>query len=369
MNVQSMDVGTVVAVIVFAAGAFVVLGIIGSSVRTVVLPRGVDTRLPRLVFVTLRLVLKARIRSSSSFDVRDRVLAFYAPLALLCLLAAWVLGLLAGFTAMLWAVGVHPLRAAFTMSGSSIFTLGFAVPQGLRQTVLVFSEAAFGLTEVALLITFLPNIYSDFHRRELEVTKLRVEAGSPPEGVTILMRLHALERLDARRGVWQRWIDWFVDVEDSHTAFPALVFFRSGVPELSWITATGAVLDGAALSASCLDLPRDLEAELCVRSGYLCLGRISDVLRLSYDKDPSPSGPISVSRAEFDAVWRQMTEAGVPLKSDREQAWRDFAGWRVNYDEALVRLANFTEAPLALWSSDRGIVGRRGLTFTERIRQ
>jgi hypothetical protein len=43
----------------------------------------------------------------------------------------------------------------------------------------------------------------------------------------------------------------------------------------------------------------------------------------------------------------------VPLKRDREQAWRDFAGWRVNYDAVLVALAVLTAAPRALWSSDR----------------
>jgi len=196
-----------------------------------------------------------------------------------------------------------------------------------------------------------------------------VEAGSPPEGSTILLRLHALQRLDARTGVWERWIDWFVDVEDTHTAFPALLFFRSNVPELSWITATGAVLDGAALAASCLALPRDLEAELCIRSGYLCLRRIATVLRLPFDPDPAPADPIAIDRGEFDDVWRRMAEAGLPLKEDRDQAWRDFAGWRVNYEAPLIRLATLTEAPIALWSSDRGLVGGQPLTFIERIRQ
>lgn len=353
---------------VLALGAVVTVAVIASSVRTVIVPRGVSARLTRFVFVAVRIVFRLRIRRSTSYEVRDRVLAFYAPVALLVLLTTWILGILFAYTAMFWALGVHPLRAAFTTSGSSVFTLGFAAPTTLPQTILVLSEAAFGLAELALLITFLPNIYSDFHRRELEVTKLRVEAGDPPQGVTIILRLHALERLDAREAVWTRWIDWFVDVEDTHTAFPVLSFFRSGTSELSWITAAGAVLDGAALSASCLDLPRDLEAELCIRSGYLSLRRIADLLQLPYDASPAPNDPIAISRVEFDAVWQQMVDAGVPLRPDQGQAWIDFAGWRVNYDEPLLRLANVTEAPLAPWSSDRGLIGDRRPTFIERIR-
>ena len=357
-----------VAVVAFGAGLFVVASVLASSVVTIVLPRGVRSRIGRTVFVSMRLLFKLRVRSSTSYETRDRVLALYGPLSLLVLLGSWVFGLLAGYTALLWAVGVHPLRAAFTMSGGSLTTLGLRTPVTLPQISLAISEAAFGLGELALLITFLPNIYSDYHRREREVTKLRTEAGSPPEGATILIRLHRLERLDARTEVWVRWIDWFVDVEDSHTAFPAVALFRSPTPEFSWITAAGAVLDGAALAAACLDAPRDYEAELCIRTGYLCLRRIAALFRLPHDVDPAPDDPIAVTRGEFDEVWQRMADAGIGLKP-REQAWCDFAGWRVNYDEALIRLATLAEAPPAPWSSDRGLVDGHPQTFIERIRR
>ena len=50
-----------------------------------------------------------------------------------------------------------------------------------------------------------------------------------------------------------------------------------------------------------------------------------------------------------------MAADGVPIKSDREQAWRDFAGWRVNYDRVLIALATLVQAPYAPWSSDRSL--------------
>jgi hypothetical protein len=93
------------------------------------------------------------------------------------------------------------------------------------------------------------------------------------------------------------------------------------------------------------------------------------LVNLPFDPDPAATDPIAVTREEFDDVWERMAEAGLPLRRDRDQAWRDFAGWRVNYDEPLIRLANLTEAPMAPWSSDRGLVGSRRLTFTERIRR
>ncbi len=254
------------------------------------------------------------------------------------------------------------------MSGGSITTLGLLTPRKLPQIAGAISEAVFGLGELALLITFLPNIYSDYHRRERDVIKLRTAAGSPPQGVNILVRLHRLERLDARTKIWVDWTDWFVETEQTHLSFAALSFFRSTVPELSWVTAAGAVLDAASLAASCLDLPRDYEAELCIRTGYLFLRRIAGLFGLPFDPDPAATDPIAVTRDEFDEVWQQMADAGLPLR-DRDQSWRDFAGWRVNYDEVLIRLANLTEAPIAPWSSDRGLISGRRLTFIERIRQ
>jgi hypothetical protein len=153
--------------------------------------------------------------------------------------------------------------------------------------------------------------------------------------------------------VWRPWLDWFVDVEESHTSFAGLPFFRSPQPDRSWITAAGVVLDAASLYASTLDVPRSPAAELCIRSGYVTLRRIADFYGMAYDPDPAPTDPISVSRDEYDAVCDRLAEVGVPLRADRDQAWRDFNGWRVNYDTVVTIMAGFVLAPYAPWISDR----------------
>ncbi len=88
-----MHAGTVVAVVVFIAGAVVAFGALASSVTTVILPRGAHIRLVRVVMISLRLLFKLRIRSSTSYGVRDRILAFYAPVSIFAVLACWVVGL------------------------------------------------------------------------------------------------------------------------------------------------------------------------------------------------------------------------------------------------------------------------------------
>jgi hypothetical protein len=128
------------------------------------------------------------------------------------------------------------------------------------------------------------------------------------------------------------------------------------------VTASGAVLDGASLRASTVDRPRSPDAELCIRAGYIALRRIADFFGVDHNPDPHwPEVSISIDRREFDQVCRELAEAGVPLKRDLEQAWRDFAGWRVNYDRVLLALAALTMAPYAPWSSDRSMIARNGL--------
>lgn len=148
-------------------------------------------------------------------------------------------------------------------------------------------------------------------------------------------------------------------MEESHTSLAALVFWRSPQPDHSWITAAGAVLDAAALMRSVVAVPDDMQADLCIRAGFLALRRIADFFAVDYVGAPSfPANPISIARTEFDAACAQLEAQGVPLRPDREQAWQDFGGWRVNYDTVLLALCRLTVAPYAPWSSDRSLVGK-----------
>jgi hypothetical protein len=356
VNCPGCTVGDVAA---FGAGALVVAAVFVSAVCTVVVPRGVPVRLTRVVFRTMRRLFELRSRLASTYEERDRAMALYAPLTLIVLPVVWLAIALLGFTAMFWALGVHPLRTAFITSGSSLLTLGFAGVPDLPTTVLAFGEAVLGLILLALLITYLPSIYGAFARREHSVALVTILAGSPPSPAEMIQRFHTIKGLDQMdEEVWKPWLDWFVDIEESHTSFAGLPFFRSPQPDRSWITAAGVVLDAASIYASTLDVPRSPAAELSVRSGYLTLRRISDFYGIPYDPDPAPTDPISVSRDEYDVVYDRLASAGVPLRTDRDQAWRDFSGWRVNYDTVLTILAGFVLAPYAPWVSDRSPAGR-----------
>ena len=185
--------------------------------------------------------------------------------------------------------------------------------------------------------------------------KLEVRAGSPPSAEEFLIRVHRIRGLDYFATQWEEWENWFVEIEESHTSQPSLPFFRSTRTHSSWITSAGTVMDTAALMVSSLDVPPSPQAQITMRSGFLALRAISTSFRLPYDPDPAPGDPISIDRAEYDQLMDRLVDAGLPVKQDLDQAWRDFAGWRVNYDRVLVTLAGFLVVPYAPWSSDRSI--------------
>jgi len=348
---------TIIRVSVFLLGSYLVILTLSAAVLTFVLPRSANVRLTRWIVRGLYLPFRCRANRSRTYEDRDRVMALYGPLILLAQPVVWVVIVLLGYTGMYWALGSMQWSAAFQLSGSSLLTLGSTSASGLLLSILSFTEAAIGLGLIALLIAYLPAIYSAFSRRETAVAMLEIRAGSPPSATTLIERAHRLGRLDRLNDLWRSWEFWFTEIEETHTSLSALVFFRSPQGDRSWITAAGAVLDAASLTASTLDIPKDVQADLCIRSGYLALHRIADFFEIPYDTEPRPDDPISISRIEFDAACRELENQGVPLKADRDQAWRDYSGWRVNYDTPLLALAGLTMAPYAPWVSDRSLRG------------
>jgi hypothetical protein len=341
----------------FVVGAAVVVASILSAIRATILPRGVQGRISGASVRLVRAAFQLWAKPTSSYESRDRIMAMLGPVALLSLLFTWVVLIMVGFTLMFLGVTGRSLYGSIELSGASVFTLGTTTARGLGPLLLTYCEAGLGLLIVALLITFLPSIYSAFSRRENGVSFLRVRAGNPPRAVTMMVRFQRIEWEPERlTDLWRQWEAWFADVDESHTTFPILVFFRSPQPERSWITTAGALLDSASFWIAAIEHPRDPDADLCLRAGFLALRRIADVFNLSYDPDPAPDAPISVTRQEWDAGMDEMAAAGIPVVADRDRAWDAWRGWRVNYDTPLLKLARLVEAPLAPWLSDRSPV-------------
>lgn len=354
----------VIAVKIFVGtfGGFVALATMASAVRTVVVPRGKPSFVGNAIVLIMREVSNWVARRCRTWRRAEAVRARFAPMTLMTFPFVWACGVIFGCSGVFWALGVRPYQDALVLSGSSLTTLGFRTTEDIPTLFVAIVEGIVGLGLVALLISFLPTIYGGYSRRETAVAKWHLRS-TGSDGVaspaSMLVRRHRIGSLDEMMHAWYEWEDWFVEIEESHTSFPILVYFRSPVPERSWVTSAGLVLDSAALYCSALNFGDDYRAQLMLRTGSLSLRRICDQIGFGYDPDPSPDVPLAIDQAEFDEVFQLFQTEGMPVVADREQAWRDFAGWRANYDRPLLALATWTAAPKAPWSADRPITVRR----------
>src|ERR1700722_10625377 len=120
------------------AGLLALVGVgavLGSVLRTVVLPRGVPARLARVAFLLVRAVLRLRLRVTgrSDYATRDRVFALQAPVGLFAQLLVWSALIWLLFAVMFWSLSGSTIDGgsvglAMEQSGSSMLTLRFERP-------------------------------------------------------------------------------------------------------------------------------------------------------------------------------------------------------------------------------------------------
>ncbi len=344
-------------ILIFGAGAMLTFYTVNSALRSFVLPRAdrsyLTTKIVRLIYAILAL----RFKSKTPFLVKDGILAMHPPYVMFALPIVWLLLIIIGYTGMYWAIDPSlSLHKAIVLSGSSLMTLGASFHDEMPIILLTFTQAALSMMLIALLIGYLPTMYGAFSQRELMVTKLETFAGTPPTPTEMVRRLHFVQVLDnpeTMMTLWQDWQDWFLQIEEQHTTLPLINFYRSPQPDRHWVTAAGCVLDTAAIIASSVEVERAGVAGLAIRAGFISLRSIADYFELPYDPDPNPGDPIQITRDEFEQVLDTLESYDVPINPDRDYCWDHYAGWRVNYDEVLIRLAWITNAPYAMWSSDR----------------
>ncbi len=258
-----------------------------------------------------------------------------------------------GYALLLWPLNHHTFPLALEEAGSSLFTLGFVRPVGAGPVAVVFLAGASGLAMVALLIAYLPTLYTAFNRREISVTMLEALAGSPPWGPELLARQALIGDVAYLPKVYERWTEWAADIAESHTNYRTLAYFRSPDPQTSWLLGLLAVLDAAALHLSLNPGTAPAEARPLVRVGYITMRKLARNLGMAVTEDPHPDDPLVLTRAEFDTALDRMRRAGWVFEREPDEAWPHFHGWRVNYEGAAYALARFLDLPPAVWSGSR----------------
>jgi hypothetical protein len=349
-----------VAWVGFAAGLVVVLGTVASVIATLVVPRGLRSRLAGAARATVTGVFRMLASRHAAYEERDRLLSLAGPVVLLAQVATWVGGVYVGFALLMWPFA-ESLPIAFSDAGSSMFTLGFDVPHGAAPTALTFLAAGFGLVVVALQIAYLPTLYDAFNRREQLVTMLESRSGVPAWGPEILARHELIDNTASLGSLYTQWEQWAADVAETHTTYQVLILFRSPHPLRSWITALLSVLDAAALHLALNPFSAPAQARPLMRMGYVALREVATVMRIPFNPDPKPEDAVSLTREEFDEAVGELAAVGWRAERDADEAWVHFRGWRVTYEAIAWAVADQVDAPPALWSGPRHHFGRAAM--------
>ena len=324
---------TAIDVVLFVIGVSLVVVAMTSAIKSTILPRAVRNRLVTLVVVSVRVIFQMFLRHADNYERRDRVMGFYGPATLIAELVTWMALILIGYSLMFLAIETSSVKRAVELSGSSVTTIGTSASAHLATQLLTYSEAGLGLVLLTLLITYLPSIYQSFSRRENGVGFLAVRAGSPPSAITMLIRYHRIEDVNYRlTELWRTWEAWFVDVEETHSSYPVLAFFRSPRSNQSSVNSAGVLLDAASLWLSAIKHDNDPDAQLCIRAGFLSLvgsPQLRDSRMTQIRRPMTPSPLLGLNLIMPMTRWPRLESASGQI---REQAWIDFSGWRVNYD-------------------------------------
>ena len=335
---EAVEIG--VRVVVGLVGIWLVITTVAGAIRSFVLPRNERVQLNAFVFAGLRAIFDWSARRARTFARRDRIMALYAPVGLVALPIGWLALVGLGYTGIYWALGVESLAKSYQLSGSSLLTLGTTQEKGLAINVFSYSEATLGLLLLTLLISYLPTIYQAFSRREVVVAQVELRAGLPSSAAGLLSWLGHDGDFGNDDAQWLGWEKWFVEIDESHTSLPVMVFFRSPQAGRSWVTTAGLVLEAANLFFSAIDAPRSRQILLTYEAGCLALNRIyrffdqkSDTQPVELRSDEELNAPSL--RQAFDRAWQTLQEANLPLRPDPEAAWQHYHERRRRYAPAL----------------------------------
>jgi hypothetical protein len=340
-----------------AAGILLVLLTVWSVFTSLVVPRATSSRLQLVVGRFIGGAVRLLAPRLSNYEARDRLLSIAGPGTMVLLFGLWLSLLIFGFALIVWWDAGVDFASALGISGSSVFTLGIASARDAGAHTLEILAAGIGLLFIALEIAYLPALYNAFAVRETEVTLLATRAGRPAWGPEILARHYWLDTMRELPPLYAEWERWAAAVSESHSNYPALMWFRSPDPLRSWLLGLVAMMDSAALFSASSPAQTPREARTCLAMGMNCLRSMADVLNIPFNPDPLPTDSVRLTRAEFEDGFRRLESVGFPVERDIDESWRNFRGWRVNYESIVDTLTELILPPPAPWFVKRPELG------------
>ena len=257
----------VVRIVPFLLGLFLLLSAALSIVRTLVIPRMSISWIFAVVIRGTDAVFWLVARLLRGFSARDRLLAWSGPIGIMVALVVWLALFLCGYTLIIFGISDSSLNQSALQAGSGLLTLGIVGTPSDDVTVVDFIAAMTGPAVIALLIGFLPTLYTSYLSRESRVLLEAGLSGAPEWGPEMIARVQLLKGDDDLAELFSEWIPWIANVRLTQTVYPSLSRFRSSVGTRNWLIALLSLLDAATLRIALRTTPPDPRTVAMLQQG------------------------------------------------------------------------------------------------------
>jgi Ion channel len=315
-------------------GVFFVLVVLVDAFETVVLPRTVKrtVRLSNAFFqIAGRIYLGiGKIRPSG---VRQGLLVAFAPLILLILISLWALLMVIGWGLIHFGIGTplgstplgsgdNSLATDLYFSGVTFLTLGYGdvVPMNALGRLLAVFEAGLGFGFLALVVSYVPVLYSSFSRREVQILLLDSRAGSNPIGAELIRRYSVAGCLTQVIPVLRDWERFGAELLESYLSYPLLAYYRSQHDNQSWLKSLIAIMDACTLIEVGFESSKGQDNDLRFQARATFAMARHVLVDLSYilDVPPLPTSSYRLRREDIEDFRRSLKEVGIELRSGEE---------------------------------------------------
>jgi hypothetical protein len=345
-------------IIVVILSLTMLVSILWDAFEAVILPRRITRKLrvTHLVYAATWPIWSYFPRRSKPSKTREHYLSWYGPLSMFLLLAVWAFGLIISFAFLHWGLG-SPLKTPdgesgllvdLYMSGSTFFTLGLGdvTPHTALSRVLTVAEAGLGFGFLALIIGYLPVLYTAFSKREAQITMLDARAGSPPSAAEILARTGRARALDSLQRLLADWEVMGAETLETHISYPALLYYRSHHSNQSWVVSFAAMLDLCALVIAGIESVDSWQAQLTFAMLRHCVVDLLQVLSCL----PTSKTVDRLPAEELAAMYEYLDEGAVHC-SRTPEAIEKLRQLRAMYEPYIEALCNHLVLPVPVFNT------------------
>ena len=358
-------------------GAVLLTVVLLDAFQSIILPRRPVGRLriTRLFFLLTWNPWKAIAKAVHGKAAREQFFSVYGPLSLLVLFVVWAILLTVGFGLVFFGLHVpfHDplassspgewvrLQSCLYVSGTTLFTLGLGdvLPETHLARLLTVLEAGTGLGFVALVIGYVPVLYTAFSNREVLVALMDGRAGSPPAAGELLVRHSFPGGASILTSLLEEWERWCAEILETHISYPLLCYYRSQHDNQSWLAALTAVLDVCALLITMPENEETRQAQLTFAMGRHALVDLVHVFRREgEEKALRDAPPTRLDDEEFGRLCAALGGMGFSPCADLPSRERLLA-LRKLYEPSACALADYLRLNLPLWIAPPPIVPKR----------